>query len=124
VVDQSGAATLSPHPRGGAFIPMTSRIYKICSRSEWEAAVAGGEYTGSADDRRDGFIHFSFEHQLAATAAKYFAGRDDLMLIEVDADALGDALQLEPSRGGDLFPHLYGPLPLRAVLASSPYRVA
>lgn len=103
---------------------MTSRIYKICSQSEWDAAVVAGEYGGSADDRRDGFIHFSFQHQLATTAAKYFANRDDLMLLEVDADALGDALKLEPSRGGDLFPHLYGPLPLHAVLTTAPYRVA
>lgn len=99
----------------------TPRIYKLCSRAEWSAALAAGAYTGSADDVRDGFIHFSTAAQLAATAAKYFAGRTDLVLVEVDAARLGPALQFEPSRGGDLFPHLYGALPLDAVLSSRPY---
>jgi len=91
-------------------------IYKICSRAEWASAVATAEYVGSADDARDGFIHFSFVHQLAGTAAKYFAGRTDLVLIAIDPTPLGGALKLEPSRGGELFPHLYGPLPTRFAL--------
>jgi len=96
-------------------------IYKLCSRAEWAAAVAAGSYAGSAADARDGFIHFSTAAQLEATAAKYFAGRTDLVLVEVDATRLGPELRFEPSRGGDLFPHLYGVLSLDAVLSSRPY---
>jgi uncharacterized protein (DUF952 family) len=99
---------------------MTDVVYKICSRAEWQAALDAGEYSGSADDLRDGFIHFSRAHQLAGTAAKYFAGREDLVLLAVDAAALGAALKHEPSRGGDLFPHLYGSLPVTCVLWSEP----
>ncbi len=87
-------------------------IYKICSRDEWDAAVSCGFYRGSADDLRDGFIHFSRASQLRGTVAKYFTGRTDLMLVAVDAGALGPALRDEASRGGDLFPHLYGELPI------------
>ena len=96
-------------------------IYKVCSQTEWAAAVAAGSYAGSADDARDGFIHFSTAAQLPGTAAKYFAGRTDLVVLEVDADLLGRDLRFEPSRGGDLFPHLYGALPLNAVVSSKPY---
>ena len=77
---------------------------------------AAGAYRGSAVDRQDGFIHFSTAEQAAETAAKWFAGQRDLVLVAVDADALGDKLKWEPSRGGALFPHLYGELPLKAVL--------
>jgi uncharacterized protein (DUF952 family) len=96
-------------------------VYKICARAEWDAAVAAGEYVGSADDARDGFIHFSTAEQVEATAAKYFAGRSDLVLIEVDAAQLGPELRFEPSRGGALFPHLYGALPLTAVVSARAY---
>ena len=91
-------------------------IYKICHRSEWREAAAAGVYCGSADDRRDGFIHFSAAHQLRATAQRHFAGKDDLVLLAVSEDDLGAALKWEPSRGGDLFPHLYSDLPGKAVL--------
>ena len=74
-------------------------------------------YRGSADDRRDGFIHFSTAAQVAGTVAKHFAGQTGLFLIAVDADALGEALKWEPSRGGALFPHLYGELDIGAVTA-------
>jgi uncharacterized protein (DUF952 family) len=90
-------------------------IYKICEPAAWRAAAATGTYQGSAVDARDGFIHFSTAEQLAETAAKHFARQTDLMLIAVDADALGAALKWEPSRGGELFPHLYGALPVDAV---------
>lgn len=93
-----------------------SPVFKIAGREEWAAAEAAGVYTGAPVDVADGFIHFSAAHQVAETAAKHFAGRDDLLLVAVDADALGDALRWEVSRGGDRFPHLYGPLPLDAVL--------
>ena len=85
-------------------------IYKILSGSEWDAALACGKYAGSADDVRDGFIHFSAAHQLAATARKYFSGKSDLLLVAVAEEDLGQDLKWEPSRGGDLFPHLYAPL--------------
>ena len=92
-------------------------IYKICPASAWREAERHGVYRGSADDLRDGFIHFSTAAQVAGTAAKHFHGQTGLFLIAVDADALGDALRWEPSRGGELFPHLYGELDLGAVTA-------
>ena len=91
------------------------RIYKICSASAWREAERQGVYRGSADDIRDGFIHFSLPSQLAETARKHFFGQTGLFLIEVDADALGDALRWEPSRSDELFPRLYGELDLGAV---------
>ena len=90
-------------------------VYKICPAALWRAGEAAGLFTGAAVDLRDGYIHLSARDQVAQTAALHFAGQDDLLLIAVDADALGDALKWEPSRGGALFPHLYGNLPLSAV---------
>ena len=95
-------------------------IYKICTAAEWREAERAGAYRGSTADRRDGFIHFSTAEQAAETAAKWFAGQHDLVLIAVDAAALGDKLKWEPSRGGALFPHLYGDLPLAAVRRVDP----
>jgi uncharacterized protein (DUF952 family) len=93
------------------------RIYKICPASAWREAERQGVYRGSADDARDGFIHFSSAAQLAETARKHFFGQTGLFLIEVDADALGDALRWERSRNDQLFPHLYGELDFGAVTA-------
>ncbi|HTP90791.1 MAG TPA: DUF952 domain-containing protein [Xanthobacteraceae bacterium] len=90
-------------------------IYKICAKALWGATKATGRFVGTADDERDGFIHFSTAAQLAETAAKHFAGQRDLVLVAVDGAALGSPLKWEPSRGGALFPHLYGVLPLSAV---------
>ena len=90
-------------------------IYKICGRAAWQVAEAGGAFLGSEADARDGFIHFSTAAQVAETAAKHFVDASDLVLVAVDAGALGPPLKWEPSRGGDLFPHLYAPLPLSAV---------
>lgn len=90
-------------------------IYKICERGLLHAAEAEGAFRGSADDARDGFIHFSTAGQLAETANKHFAGQTDLILVAVDAGRLGPQLKWEPSRGGALFPHLYAPLSLDAV---------
>lgn len=87
-----------------------SRIFKILAQTEWEAALAAGRYEGSAVDRRDGFIHFSTAAQAAETARRHFAGQVGLVVLEVEADDLGSALRWEPSRGGELFPHLYSPL--------------
>ena len=95
-------------------------IYKICEREAWRTAEVAGAFRGSDVDVRDGFIHFSTAAQVAATAAKHFAGQSDLVLVAVDADALGPALQWERSRGNDLFPHLYAPLPLSAVRWARP----
>lgn len=96
---------------------MSERIYKIMTADEWAAARAAGVYEGSAHDRRDGFIHFSTAAQAAETAAKHFAGQAGLVVLAVDAAGLGTALKWEPSRGGALFPHLYGALPVSAVVA-------
>ena len=90
-------------------------IYKICEQAEWRAAEPAGSFSGTAADRRDGFIHFSTAAQLAETVARHYAKQTDLILIAVDGDALGAHLKWEPSRGGDLFPHLYGALNLGAV---------
>jgi uncharacterized protein (DUF952 family) len=95
-------------------------IYKICTETEWHAAEHAGAYSGSAVDRTDAFIQFSTAEQMAETAAKHFAGQRDLVLVSVDADKLGAGLKWEPSRGGALFPHLYGPLGLYAVLQVDP----
>ena len=89
-------------------------IYKILSAADWEAAQRAGRFEGSADDRRDGFIHFSDVGQVIGTARKYFAGQADLMLLAVDPTRLAD-LRWERSRDDALFPHLYGPLDLDAV---------
>ena len=93
-----------------------SRIYKILRRADWAEALSARRYDGSPVDRLDGFIHFSTAPQVAGTAAKHFAGQAGLFLIAIDADALGGALKWESSRGGELFPHLYGDLDLGAVL--------
>ncbi len=82
-------------------------IYKIFRAQEWDALTAAGATDGAPVDLADGFIHFSTAAQVGATAAKHFAGAAGLVLAAVDADALGPALRWEPSRGGDLFPHLY-----------------
>ena len=95
-------------------------IYKICTAPEWHEAEHAGVYRGSAVDQRDGFIHFSTAETSAETASKWFAGQRDLVLVAVDAGALGTRLKWEPSRGGALFPHLYGELELKAVLRVDP----
>jgi len=90
-------------------------IYHICRKEEWAAAAAEGRYGGSSQDLADGFIHFSDASQVEASAAKHRAGQDGLVLLSVAAAALGPALKWEASRGGALFPHLYGALPVAAV---------
>jgi len=95
-------------------------IYKICPEALWREAERAGAFAGAPVDARGGYIHFSTAAQARETAAKHFAGRRDLLLIAVEAEALGAALRYEPSRGGDLFPHLYAPLPLSAVRRVAP----
>lgn len=91
-------------------------IYKICERVQWQKAQREGAFRGTGADARDGFIHFSTAAQVAATAAKHYARQKDLLLVAVDAAALGADLKWEVARGGALFPHLYAALPLGAVL--------
>jgi uncharacterized protein (DUF952 family) len=93
------------------------RIYKILPRAEWTAAQAAGRFEGSAIDHQDGYIHFSTATQARETARRYFVWLKDLVVLEVEGDDLGEALKWEPSRGGDLFPHLYAPLALADVRA-------
>jgi len=90
-------------------------IYKISPRALWRRAEDIGRFEGAPIDRTDGYIHFSTAAQVAETAARHFAGAADLVLVAVDADDLGPALRYEPSRGGELFPHLYAELDLTAV---------
>ncbi len=110
-------------------------IYHMCTLAEWRAAEAEGGYRGSSQDAADGFIHFSTQGQVRASAAKHRAGQTGLVLLTADAGALGEALKWEPATrgaegprtsrgpdrettsGGAPFPHLYGPLPLAAVTA-------
>jgi len=95
-------------------------IYKICPAPIWHAAEARGIFHGSGIDLTDGFIHFSTRAQVFETAARHFAGQSDLVLVAIDGDRLGEALTWEPARSGDLFPHLYEPLDLAAMLWAKP----
>ncbi len=90
-------------------------IYHMCLRQEWERAVQSGVYPGSSQDRADGFIHFSTAVQLSESARRHRAGQAGLVLLTVDANALGAELRWEASRGGALFPHLYGVLRVSTV---------
>jgi uncharacterized protein (DUF952 family) len=92
------------------------KIYKICPAAAWREAERRGVFKGSADDVRDGFIHFSTAAQVAETVRKHFSGQTGLLLIAVDGDGLGEALRWERSRNGELFPHLYGELDPGAVV--------
>ena len=100
----------------------TQTVYKIADASLWSEAERAGAFTGAPVDEADGFIHFSTADQLRATAAKHFAETDGLVLAAVSGAALaamGD-YRYEPSRGGELFPHLHAPLPMSAVLWTEP----
>jgi uncharacterized protein (DUF952 family) len=98
-------------------------IYKICAARDWAPAEGNGLFRGTAVDFADGYIHFSTAQQVAATAARHFAGMSELVLIAVRAEELGDALKWEISRSGALFPHLYGPLKLASVSWVKPLRL-
>lgn len=100
---------------------MTERIiYHMCRAEEWEQASSTGAYPGSSQDAEDGFIHFSTAAQVVESAAKHRTGQTGLVLLTVDGEALGENLWWEPSRGGQLFPHLYAALPVSAVLRADP----
>ena len=100
----------------------TPTAFKVLTAQQWADFERERVFRGAPVDIADGFIHFSFAEQVPATVAKYFSGRDDLLLVEVDPARLGEALKHEPSRGGALFPHLYGSLPLSAVIKVDVYR--
>lgn len=97
-----------------------SRIYKILPRADWDAARTAGRYAGSAVDLQDGYIHFSTADQAQETARRHFHGQADLVVLEIEAAELGEGLRWEPSRGGALFPHLYGALDVARVIAVTP----
>ncbi|MBT3536896.1 MAG: DUF952 domain-containing protein [Rhodospirillaceae bacterium] len=91
-------------------------IYHVCDGEAWRGSQGGGSYTGSADDQRDGYMHFSTHSQVRTSTAIHRAGQAGLVLLVVAVDKLGADLKWEPSRGGQLFPHLYGALPMDAVV--------
>jgi uncharacterized protein (DUF952 family) len=96
-------------------------IFKIVDEPLWREAHSAGVFRGAPVDHADGYIHFSTAAQVAETARRHFAGRHDLFLLAIEPAALdAAALRWEPSRGGDLFPHLYGDLPLASVLWARP----
>lgn len=98
-------------------------VFKVADRTSWDRACGLGVFSGSADDVRDGFIHLSALHQLRGTLERHFNGQADLVLIKLAADRLGSALRWEASRGGELFPHLYAPLPTAAAVEVRPLRL-
>jgi len=105
---------MTPHP---------ATAFKIIEAADWAAARPGGAYAGAPIDLTDGFIHLSARDQVEATASKYFVGQSGLLLLTVDLSALGEAVVWEPSRGGALFPHIYGELPVAAVTAERAFAV-
>lgn len=92
-------------------------IYKIVTPAQWAIAESNGEFHGAPIDLKDGYIHFSTPQQVRETVEKHFQGQAQLLIVSVDADQLGDELKWEPSRGGDLFPHLYGCLAMASVIS-------
>ena len=101
-----------PRKSAGLKVPV---LYKIMSKQEWKTAQARGIYEGSEVDRKDGFIHLSAARQVRATAEKHFANRPDLVLVSILEKNLDSSLKWEVSRGGNLFPHVYGALQLNAI---------
>ncbi|PWR11071.1 DUF952 domain-containing protein [Micromonospora acroterricola] len=93
-------------------------IYKLLPTAEWNDALAAGVFAGTVLDHESGFVHLSGPAQVVETARRYFTGATGLTLLSVEEERLGDALRWEPSRDGQLFPHLYGPLPATAVVAA------
>jgi uncharacterized protein (DUF952 family) len=110
-----------PRKSAGLNVPV---LYKIMSKQEWAAALVKGTYEGSDVDMKDGFIHLSTAHQVRTTAQRHFEGKADLLLISVREESLGQSLKWEPSRGGNLFPHIYGALKLDAISEVIPLLLA
>jgi uncharacterized protein (DUF952 family) len=101
---------------------MSATAFKILTADQWAQFTADGAFAGAPIDISDGYIHMSTADQVAETLAKHFAGQDGLVIAEIDISGFGDALKWEVSRGGALFPHLYTPLPLEAVIATKSAR--
>ena len=99
-------------------MPHPATAFKILTAEQWGAFQSAGIFAGAPVDLADGYIHLSAADQVQGTLDKHFAGQDGLVLAEVDLAALGDAVRWEVSRGGALFPHIYGPLPMAAVIAT------
>jgi uncharacterized protein (DUF952 family) len=99
---------------------MSDIAYKVLTAGQMAQFLADGVFKGAPVDLADGYIHLSALPQLAETVDKHFAGQSDLFLAAVDLAALGDAVKWEESRGGALFPHIYGDLPLSSVMAHGP----
>ena len=99
--------------------PLPATAFKILTAAEWAGFQAEGRFEGSAVDLADGFIHLSAADQVGGTLARYFAGQSGLALVEIDLTTLGEAVRWEESRGGALFPHVYGILPIGAVLGAA-----
>jgi uncharacterized protein (DUF952 family) len=92
-------------------------VYKIMSAAELQQLQRDGQFCGSPADVSDGYIHLSCGSQLAATLDRHYSGVEGLVLVAVDLSRLGDVVRWEPARGGQLFPHIYGRLPLKAVVS-------
>lgn len=101
---------------------MADLVYKVLRRPEWTATQAGGVFSGSPADARDGFIHLSAAHQVRGVCERHFAGEDDLIVLTLEVDRLGPALKWEISHKGEPYPHLYGTLPLALVSAVAEIR--
>lgn len=102
----------------------TATIYKVCTGEVYDASLAAGRFLGMPVDHKDGYLHFSTAAQLRETLRLYFAGQSDLALFSVATAPLGEALKWEPSRGGDLFPHLFADLPMTAIADQARIAVA
>lgn len=98
----------------------TTTAYKVLTAEQMAMLETDGTFAGAPIDLADGYIHLSTHAQLTETVDKHFAGQTNLHVAAVDLSALGDAVKWEPSRGGQLFPHIYAPLPLSAVIAYGP----
>ncbi len=101
-------------------VDATIMTFKVCTENEWRQLQESGQFFGSADDLRDGYVHLSARGQVARTVCKFFAARTDLVLLAINPDRLGSALRWEASASGTLYPHLYAPLPLDAVVTATP----
>ena len=97
-----------------------TRAYKVLTGLQMSELLSRGSFAGAPIDLLDGYIHLSTEQQLVETLLKHFTGQDDLWIATIDLVALQDDLRWEPSRGGQLFPHVYAALPLSAVIAHGP----
>ena len=99
---------------------MRRRLYKVLDAELWKDAESAGAYSGSGIDLTDGFIHLSTDAQVIETVRLHFTGQTNLVLVEIDSVQLGDTLRWESSRGGELFPHVYGDIAMNAVLRVDP----